>query len=145
MIMNWGHKIAAFYILFACGIIFLVVQSSRQKVDLVEKDYYEQELAYQNRINATENARQLKGAVEVFSSPGKLLILLPEEMKGKQAEAEVYLYCPSDAGKDYKKKVSFNDRQTELELPAGLSGAFTLKLDWKAGGKSYYYQENLFL
>ena len=45
--MNWGYKILTVYIIFIAGILFLVFKSSNQNQDLVTKDYYEQELKYQ--------------------------------------------------------------------------------------------------
>ena len=49
MKLNWGYKIAIFYILFVVGIVFLVFKASNQKVDLVTADYYGEEVRYQGR------------------------------------------------------------------------------------------------
>ena len=42
--MNWGWKITILYIFFAAGILTLVFLSIGQKIDLVDKNYYEKEL-----------------------------------------------------------------------------------------------------
>ena len=59
--MSWGYKILGVYLVFVTGIVFLVIKSSNQKVDLVTKDYYEQELMYQDKINETARASKLTG------------------------------------------------------------------------------------
>ena len=45
------------YAVFVAGIVFLVVKASSQKFDLVTKDYYEQELQYQNVIDTFEQQK----------------------------------------------------------------------------------------
>ena len=62
--MNWGYKILTVYIIFIAGILLLVFKSSTQNQDLVTKDYYEQELKYQQVIDATERANALSSEVK---------------------------------------------------------------------------------
>ncbi|MGL6269890.1 MAG: FixH family protein, partial [Chitinophagaceae bacterium] len=56
MKFNWGYKIAVFYLVFIAGIMFLVIKSSRQQMDLVTTDYYAQELKYQDKIDQSKRA-----------------------------------------------------------------------------------------
>ena len=48
--MSWGIKIAIVYVGFMALIISMVIVSSSSKSELVAKDYYAQELNYQQRI-----------------------------------------------------------------------------------------------
>jgi hypothetical protein len=48
MKLNWGHKLVFFTILFMLFIITMVVAISRQKVDLVDTNYYEKGIQYQD-------------------------------------------------------------------------------------------------
>ena len=50
--MNWGQKIILAYLTFIILLVVMAYQSFNTKVDLVAKDYYRQELAYQERIEA---------------------------------------------------------------------------------------------
>ena len=59
MKFNWGYKITVFYLVFIAGIMYLVIQSSRQKMDLVTTDYYAQELKYQDKIDQSKRAGEL--------------------------------------------------------------------------------------
>ncbi len=52
--MNWGVGIAIVYILFVLGMLTLVFKSRSQKIDLVTENYYQQELAYQEEIDAKQ-------------------------------------------------------------------------------------------
>jgi hypothetical protein len=48
---NWGTGIALVYTVFALSMIALVVSSFSKKLDLDSKDYYAQELVFQNQID----------------------------------------------------------------------------------------------
>ena len=61
--MNWGYKILIVYIVFIAGIVTLVYKSSVQNQDLVVNDYYDQELKYQDKIDAVLRTNNLKSAV----------------------------------------------------------------------------------
>ena len=58
--MNWGTKIVFSFIAFAGLIITMVVISMRQDVSLVAKDYYVQEIAYQDQIDKIQNQKALE-------------------------------------------------------------------------------------
>ena len=55
MQFNWGTKIAIVYLLFVAAILYLVMQSSLHKIDLVTPDYYEEETNYQERNSQPRN------------------------------------------------------------------------------------------
>jgi hypothetical protein len=61
--MNFGVKITALYLGFVALILTLVFMSFGQKVELVSKDYYAQEIAFQDKINSINNERSLNGRV----------------------------------------------------------------------------------
>ena len=79
MNFNWGYKILFVYILFVSGIMFLVFQSSKQKIDLVTEDYYEQEIKYQERIEQMKRANALSEKVRVNIGEGTIDIFFPSE------------------------------------------------------------------
>jgi hypothetical protein len=58
MKLSWGYKIMFVYIAFVAGMGFLVFKASSQKFDLVTKDYYDQELKYQQVIDQAANSFQ---------------------------------------------------------------------------------------
>ena len=81
MKLSWGHKIAATYLVFVAGMVFLVFKANSEKFDLVTKDYYEAELKYQEIIDQTANATELSAQVIVEKNGTELTIRFPSEMK----------------------------------------------------------------
>jgi len=143
--MSWGYKILGVYLVFVTGIVFLVIKSSNQKVDLVTKDYYEQELMYQDKINETARASKLTGAITCEVKGQQILVKLPAEMSGQDVSADVLLYCPSDSRKDVSRQIQTNNGQLLMDFPAGYKGQFEVKVNWKAGGQAYYTTQKLFI
>ena len=93
------------YAVFVAGIVFLVVKASSQKFDLVTKDYYEQELQYQNVIDQSENAAKLSEPVIVKQKESALMVSFPREMKDRPKKINFYLYCPADSKKRFYQEV----------------------------------------
>ena len=65
MKFNWGYKIVLVYCVFVAGILYLVVQSSRQQMDLVTDDYYAQEIKYQEKIDQSKRASALSEPIRL--------------------------------------------------------------------------------
>ena len=82
--MSWGYKIMFVYIAFVAGIGFLIFKASNQEFDLVTKDYYEQELKYQQVIDQSANASRLSMPLYIEKKEAELKISFPDEMKNKK-------------------------------------------------------------
>ena len=144
MKISWGHKISFAYLAFVGGIAFLVIKASSQKFDFVTKDYYYEELKYQQVIDQAANANKLSAPVTVQKNNGSLIIRFPEEMKGKNKQVDFYLYYPADAKKDFRKKLAVIETEFTQALPETISGQYELKLSWTAGNIKYYYEQKIF-
>ncbi len=144
MKLSWGYKIMFVYILFVAGMGFLVFKASSQNFDLVTKDYYEQELKYQDIIDQSANAAKLSAPLVVERSSGQLTINFPAEMKGKQKSIDFYLYYPADAKRDFRKLADVRENEFTQPLPETMSGNYELKLLWEVDGIKYYFEKKLF-
>jgi hypothetical protein len=141
--MNWGYKIMLVYILFAAGILTLVFKARSEKVDLVAQDYYAQEVAYQTRLDAFNNASALTGKTEVTQTNEGVLIQLPKEC-ASLSEGSIVLYRPSDSGLD--KTIALNlDQAASQVIPRKdlTAGLYTFKVEWNYNGKPCYAENAL--
>jgi hypothetical protein len=145
MKLSWGHKIAATYLVFVAGMVFLVLKANSEKFDLVTEDYYGAELKYQEIIDQAANATALSAPVAVEKNGDQLTIRFPSEMNNKKKEINFYLYYPADEKKDFRKSLNVNEVEFKLTLPAGFSGLYEVKLTWLTDGKKYYHEEKIFL
>ena len=59
MKLNWGTGIAMVYITFAVSMVGVVFASRKHDPGLVQKDYYELDLNYQDRLERKQHAAAL--------------------------------------------------------------------------------------
>lgn len=144
MKLSWGYKILFVYIAFVAGMGFLVFKASNQKFDLVTKDYYDQELKYQNIIDQSANTAKLSAPLGVERLAGQLKINFPIEMKDKQKSIDFYLYFPADAKRDFRKLINIGENEFTQSLPEAMRGNYELKLSWEVEGVKYYFEKKLF-
>lgn len=145
MKFNWGYKITVFYLVFIAGIMYLVIQSSRQQMDLVTPDYYAQEIKYQDKIDQSKRANGLSEQIRYQVSETGILINFPKEFQGKNITGNVQLYYPADEKKDVLANVQTDQNQFLLAIPDKRSGMHILKVNWEVAGVRYYFEEPVFM
>jgi len=144
MKLSWGYKIMFVYVTFVAGMGFLVFKASTEEFDLVTKDYYDQELKYQQIIDQSANTSNLSTPVTIEKREGELRISFPDAMKDKKKQVDFYLYYAADAKKDFRKSFEVNENELAQALPVGMKGMYELKLSWEAEGVKYYFEKKLF-
>jgi hypothetical protein len=143
MKMNWGNKLVVVFVAFAALIGTLVYKSVNTKYELVSKDYYKDELRYQDKIDGKVNADKLSGLAIVQNSES-LTIVMPKEVAGHKLDGELWFYCPTDATKD--KKISLNLTPENLQVISKkevVKGKYHLKLSWKEGTENFFIEKEL--
>lgn len=136
---NWGTRILILYLGFVALIATLVTLSMRQKTDLVAKDYYAQEIAYQDKLDKMNRAQQLGEPVQWKLQGNSLLFEFP---KGSQLplKGTMNLFCPSDAANDRSIAFETSGYTCEVQLPVMATGRYMLQIDWQAGTQTYYQE-----
>ncbi len=139
--MNWGTRIAIGYGAFVVFIMTLVFMAFRQDFDLVADDYYEQEIAYQDRIDQMENANSDGQKVSITKGEAGYDLTFSE----KAESVKVHFFRPSDDTKD----VLLEEEAVEsvLAIPSSqlIAGKYLVKVEWKANGKTYFQEDDLFV
>jgi len=90
--MSWGNKLVLVFIVFGLFIGVLVYKAMNTKSDLVSKEYYKEELKYQEKIDGMNNAAKLS-AVKIEQDLAAIRIQLPAEQKGAEVYGDIYFYC----------------------------------------------------
>ncbi|HLP35218.1 FixH family protein [Lacibacter sp.] len=144
MTLNWGHKITLAFSAFVVFMFVMVYKSMKTDFQLVTKEYYKDELAYQQVIDGTNRANKLSGSVVVTQANNELIIQLPTEMRGKAISGNIWLYCSSDDKKDRRLELAVDENGKQVinsknMLPAN----YLLKVTWKADELSYYNEQHI--
>ncbi|NOT50198.1 MAG: hypothetical protein HOP10_02865 [Chitinophagaceae bacterium] len=142
--MNWGNKLLLAFLVFGGGMIYLVVRSVKTNYELVEKDYYKSEIAYQQVIDGTNRANQLNSSVRLEQTATGILLSLPDEMRNEVISGNVWFYCSYDAKKDRKFSLGPDKEGKQLFSPVDIpAGNYTVKISWNKGGKNYFTEKML--
>jgi hypothetical protein len=140
--MNWGNKLLLTFVLFALLMSYLVYRSVHTDFDLVTKDYYKDELAYQQVIDGTNRANLLNGKISLSQQDKQILLHMPADMKGKTISGEVFFYCAADARRDKKFELKPDaGGNQQIDAMGIIPGAYSVKISWDAGGLRYYSEE----
>lgn len=139
MKFNWGTGIAMLYLGFVIGILTLVTMSTRQKIDLVADNYYEQELGFQKKLDKKNRANALAEPLRWEVAEQGVLVQFPQDMVANKLKGTITLYCPADNRKDTKFEVLPGADGVQL-IPASKlqAGRYQLQVDWQAGEATYW-------
>jgi nitrogen fixation protein FixH len=136
--MNWGKSIVLCFVLFATFVGTMAYKMATSKVDLVQKDYYQKEIDYQNHINKVSNSSAFKTIKTMTYLPEMqaLRIGFPTPV----SKGEVTFFRPSDKGLDFTipiNKISLFNYSTEKLK----KGRWKVQVTWSDGHWEYYLED----
>ncbi len=137
---NWGHGIAVALALFIAFILFmiLVFPNGQNNSELVSQDYYQDELNYQQVIDAKNNADKLTEKLQYLQTPEGIKIVFPALGIPDEKKVEFELFRTDDSNLDVKKELTLNSENAIL-IPAKVisKGSYTLKIKWQQNKKPF--------
>jgi hypothetical protein len=142
--MNFGKWIVVAFVFFALFIATLVTVCVRQDVSLVTKEYYNEELVYQDQIERRQNADALTDRPEISVNNNQLVIdyeLLP----GVEAGV-LKLFRPSDPELDRSfDLIPSSSTSQAFSIMHAEPGLYRARLTWLQDGKEYYLEKVIVL
>jgi hypothetical protein len=136
--MSWGKGILLSFIFFAAFIITLVVVCVRQDVTLVSKEYYQEEIAYQQQIERMNNAAMLEKRPIISVTESFVQI---DYGNFKQLEkGKLDLFCPSNM--DFDKSFELRKMPSQKFMVGNLKkGLYRARLLWTMDGKEFFIEQ----
>ncbi len=142
--MNWGKGIAIVYIVFVLLIAGLVYLATQQKFDLVSDDYYEQELKYQDKLDANNNVVALNDKINFSLQGEKLIIELPSDLHTSNISGKLNCYYKADSKNDLSFDFEPDENGKQVwERNKFVQGFYILKLSFNDGIKNYYVEKEM--
>ncbi|MBD2767916.1 FixH family protein [Hymenobacter sp. BT664] len=143
----WPAAIIATFVLFAGYIGYMVQQAMRTSVDLVSVDYYQQELAFQQRLESVARTAALPAPVRVSYQPGarRLTLQLPPSLAAQAVHGTLHFFRPSDQRLDFKLpfEPTGDSARQHLNTSRLRPGHWRLRLDFTAGRQQYFIEQEL--
>lgn len=142
--MNWGKWIIVAFVLFAGFIATLVTVCMRQNVNLVSKDYYKEELAYQEQITRINNVNNLPQR-PVIQKTEKFVEVEFAQFNDVES-GSLKLFRPSDEKMDKVFVLSPSGKTRQLFPIENLEkGMYRARLQWTMNGKEFFMEEIIYI
>lgn len=143
MKIGWGWKIMILYGAFVLMIITLVTASSKQRVDLVSKDYYQEEITYQKVLDAGKNQAALSASFGIHANGSDLVIEFPQEFQSAVPKGVVTFYSPVNETWDRSFDITAAGNKFVIPLGKLYMTRYIVKIRCTAGGKDYYQESEI--
>ena len=138
---TWAYGITFTLIGFAGLMTGFAIIASHHTENLVVKDYYKEEIAFQKQIEKIHNTAALpeEPVIEWDSLKNNLQIHIPTTASGF-----ITFYRPNDDSKDFKVPISLSsDGRQIIPVSEIEKGLWKIQLDWTSDGKDYYFEKRL--
>jgi hypothetical protein len=146
MKLNWGHGIMIFTALFMVFILSLVYRCSKQNIDLVATNYYEQELKYDEQMLKEKNSSELKEDLKMNYDEAQQAITIQYPTSASKLTGEIAFIKPDGAQFDFIAQVTPDNSFAQIISSAKMKkGKWNVKVNWKIAEKDYFHQQTIFI
>jgi hypothetical protein len=144
--LNWGTGIVIAFVLFIAFILYFVIKTSTDTMyeyDLVAKDYYKDELEYQQRIDKLNNAKKLTQNISISKTNEGITIYFPKNIALEKIKGTVYLYRPSNENLDVRLPIAITNQTQLISKDILIGGRWNVQIEWNVAEESYLFQHSL--
>ena len=143
---SWGHGIVVALGSFIIFILYMIIYfgNGMKNAELVSENYYEEELQFQNVIDAKNNADALTVKPVYTQTKAGIRVAFPQEILPDNGKVAFVMYRTDDANFDIKNEEKLNITRS-IFIPAKIlkPGSYTLKVKWDINKKNYQLDYSL--
>lgn len=140
----WPYGIIGSFVLLFCGIATAVTIACTHRDGLVSENYYEQELNFQERIDAAARAQTSGAALDFNPAQGMLTVTLPAGQRNQPVSGSVHFYRPSAPELDRELTLQPRpDGVQILDVSHLAPGNWSVRVAWQSGGQDYYLTQKI--
>ncbi len=144
--MNWGHKLLIVIILFLVTMIGVVFYASQQTNEMIDDQYYQKELKYQEVIDAKKNLNAVSGEPMLHQTPTEVVLHFPVGTFEKMESGSLELLRADNKSKDVSLTLHPNYSDLMVIPKQKLhKGHYQVRISWRNDQKAYYREETLFV
>lgn len=145
MKFNWGTGIVIALGLFISYILFMVFTMMSAHTDVVEEDYYAQQIGYQETKEAKENGLEIVDSMSFQQMSESVDIIFPETINVNEiVSGNVHFYRAENASLDRKFELNpalGNIQKTPLKHLE--KGSYIIKLWWETSSRKYLVEKKI--
>lgn len=138
--MNWGAKLFTALGIFVVGMVAVgTYMVSSDSDSLIDDQYYEQGLNYDQKIQKKQNAENF-GAIPSVQIKGDSLLMI---FKEKNNKGNVAFIRPSDQKLDFSFPFDLTGDSLQISISSLEKGNWQMELDWNAKGREYFHEQRV--
>jgi len=142
----WPIGIVVFFVLLACGLATVVGISVTHRETMVNPNYYEQELKFQNQIDSAARAKKAGARVQLNAPAGQFLVMVPAQQLTAKLSGTIEFYRPSAAELDREYPLAPGADGTQpVDVSKFAAGPWEVRVKWSAGGQDYFLEQKITL
>lgn len=140
----WPFGILAAFALFFGGMTAAVTIAVTHGDSLVSPDYYEQELKYQNQIDAAAHAEKSGASIRMDAAAGKMLVAVPAGELKQNFSGKITFYRANapELDREFVFKPGMDGRQS-FNVAGFAAGLWRVRVSWNAGGQDYFLEQKV--
>ena len=143
---NWGTKLFIFTTMFMIFILVFVYLTTLQDRTLVEDEYYQHSLVFQEKINKINNSNALQEKVEIIEGPQHISITFQTFFNPAEISGTIHFYRPSNIKGDVIIPIELDStRQIIYPVKKLMRGRYIVKIDYKYKDKEFYQEKSIFI
>ncbi len=141
--MQWNHRYlwgtVIVIIVFLGFNAFLITTSYSTDFDLVDENYYDEELNYQTKIEALSRTKNLPERITLIDyQPDYLIIQIPVEWIEFIQSGDIYFYRPSNAELDRKYSLTVEQNGEQKVIIDNFAlGKWRVAVEWTMRNQEY--------
>ena len=133
-------------ITFMILLVLYILFSNKNTYGLVEKDYYQKAIKYQEQIDNERSANQLEEKVMINLVNSDVRIQFPSVFTPSKIEGEIVFFRPSDLKLDFTIQIDVEENGAQLVRTSNIQkGAWIVQIYWRFQDKKYYSEKRIFL
>ena len=141
---HWPLGIFIMFGLFFAGMATVVGIASTHREDLVNQNYYEQELKYQEHIDGAVRAQAAGAKIDYAVADKKILVTLPVAQLAQNVSGTVTFYRANDPklDREFALEPKADGSQT-FDAAQLAAGPWQVRAAWTANGLGYFLEEKI--
>ncbi len=144
----WPIAIILFFAVFIAGVIAFTLWSTRQSMDLVRHDYYDEEITFQKQLDRLNRTQSMAAPVTISYDlkQAAIIIRFPVAPAGHVPAGSIQLYRPSDAQLDQSIRLAADVTGVQrLDARALRPGLWKVRVQWTANGQEYFSNQSVII
>ena len=138
---SWGTGILITIIVFVTFFVSFIFFSLTHDVNLVTKDYFPEEIAYESTLQKIKNTQKLTEKISFKREENTLEIIFPKDLEYEKITGKIHFFYITSYRKDKKYKIKLDHSGKQVfDINDFQKGRYTIKFDWLYKEKEYYQE-----